>query len=143
MGRPRAQLLGAAHLVDLILRGLEGLDDGLQLHLPSLEALLQLALLLLQPAQFGFGPVQLLLLALQVRLLGVDLSLQRGDLPPPWGRGWRHSRGEAMVSQRDEREREKENRVVKKEWKGGHRGEERKQEINNKVEPESDVKGHY
>ena len=42
-----------------------------------------------------------------------------------------------------EERREKDNRVVKKEWKGGHRGEERKQEINNKVEPESDVKGHY
>lgn len=132
----RAELLGAAYLVDLVLRGLEGLDDGLQLQLAGLQALFQLALLLLQPAQLGFGPVQLLLLVLQVRLLGVDLSLQRGDLPPPWGEMMETQQKRRHACQRDERG--KENRVVKEEWKEGHRGQERKQEINNKAGPESD-----
>lgn len=39
-----------ASLVDLVLRGLQGLNDGLQLDLARAQALLQLALLLLQSA---------------------------------------------------------------------------------------------
>ncbi|TNN61737.1 hypothetical protein EYF80_028036 [Liparis tanakae] len=45
------------------------LDDGLQLYLAGCQALLQLVLLLLQPAQVGFRPAQLLFLAQQIRLL--------------------------------------------------------------------------
>lgn len=55
-----------SYLVDLILCGLQRLDDGLQLDLAGSQALLQLVLLLLQPAQVSLRPTQLLLLALQV-----------------------------------------------------------------------------
>lgn len=54
------------YLVDLILRSLQRLDDGLQLDLASSQALLQLVLLLLQSAQVSLCPAQLLFLALQV-----------------------------------------------------------------------------
>lgn len=54
------------YLVDLILRGLQRLDDGLQLDLASSQALLQLVLLLLQSAQVSLCLAQLLFLALQV-----------------------------------------------------------------------------
>lgn len=39
------------YLVDVILCALQGPEDGLQLRAPSLDALLQLCLLLLQPIQ--------------------------------------------------------------------------------------------
>lgn len=69
-----------SYLVDLILCGLQRLDDGLQLDLASSQALFQLILLLLQPAQVGLCPAQLFLLTLQVWLLGVDLILEGRDL---------------------------------------------------------------
>lgn len=69
-----------SYLVDLILCGLQRLDDGLQLDFASNQALLQLILLLLQPAQVGLCPAQLFLLALQVWLLGVYLTLEGRDL---------------------------------------------------------------
>lgn len=65
-----------SYLVDLILCGLQRLDDSLKLDLASSKALLQLVLLLLQPAKVGLCPAQLLLLALQIRLLRVDLTLE-------------------------------------------------------------------
>ena len=68
------------HLADLVLSGSQGLDDGFQLNLPSLDALLQLRLLLLQSVQLRLGPVQVVFLGLEVRLLRLDLRLQRGNL---------------------------------------------------------------
>lgn len=53
-------------LVDVILCALQGPEDGLELRTPSLDALLQLCLLLLQPIQLRLGPVQVILLGLQV-----------------------------------------------------------------------------
>lgn len=63
---PAGTFHAVSYLVDLILCGLQRLDDGLQLDLASSQALLQLTLLLLQPAQVGLRPAQLFLLALQV-----------------------------------------------------------------------------
>lgn len=53
-------------LVDLILGGFERLDDAVQLDATRQQALLQLGLLLLQPAQVSLGAAQFVLLALEV-----------------------------------------------------------------------------
>lgn len=73
-GRPRPQ--GDRYLVDFLLCGFQRFDDGFQLNFPSLNALLQLGLLLLQPIQLRFGPVQVIFLGLEVRFLRLDLGFQ-------------------------------------------------------------------
>lgn len=73
-------MINRSYLVDLLLGGLEGTDDGFKLDLSSCQVLLQLSLLLVQSVQVSLGPAQLLLLALQVGLLRVDLTLKAGDL---------------------------------------------------------------
>ena len=85
------------HLIDLVLGGFEGLDDAVQLDAAGLQTLLQLALLLLQPAQVRPGPAQLRLLALQVRLLGLDLSLERRDLGARRGEKREERKGRVRV----------------------------------------------
>lgn len=67
-------------LADLLLGGFEGLDDAVQLDATGEQALLQLRLLLLQPAQVRLGAAQLVLLAAEVWLLGADLALQGWNL---------------------------------------------------------------
>lgn len=67
-------------LVDLFLSGFERLNDAVQLDTAREQALLQLGLLLLQPAQVHLGAAQFILLAPEVGLLRVDLALQGRDL---------------------------------------------------------------
>lgn len=67
-------------LVDLFLSGFERLDDAVQLDTTSEQALLQLRLLLLQPAQVHLGAAQFIFLAPEVCLLRADLALQGRDL---------------------------------------------------------------
>lgn len=74
-------------LADLLLSGFERLDDAVQLDAAGQQALLQLGLLLLQPAQLHLGAAQLVLLAPQVGLLGADLALQGRDLDDERDRG--------------------------------------------------------
>lgn len=67
-------------LADLLLGGFEGLDDAVQLDTTREQALLQLGLLLLQPAQVCLGAAQFILLAAEVWLLRADLALQGRNL---------------------------------------------------------------
>lgn len=67
-------------LVDLFLSGFQRLNDAVQLDTTREQALLQLGLLLLQPAQLRLGAAQFVLLALKVGLLRADLALQGRDL---------------------------------------------------------------
>lgn len=69
--------VGLPCLVDFLLGGFEGLDDAVQLDAARQEALLELGLLVLQPAQLPLGAAHFILLAAQVALLGADLALQR------------------------------------------------------------------